>query len=129
MIRSHSSGSVPLTVEIRLPRDPGVGDGDVDAAEALDGLRGRRLEGGRVAYVGGYPDRPLADPRRRSDGGLLGSRSTTATEAPRHVQLPRGLEADPAGRAGHECDPAAEVVGGHRRETIRPPVPGLAPPA
>ena len=63
--------------------DAGVGDGDVEAAEALDRLGDRGHHRAVVGDVGGDPDRPLADPLGRLARLARRRGRATATEAPR----------------------------------------------
>ena len=111
--RSHSSPAIPLAVASFCGRDPGVGDDDVEAAEALDRLRHRAHHRPIVGDVGADPDRPLADPL----GGLarlLGVEVEHRDRGAAHLQLPRGLVADPARGAGDQRHLSVQVEGRHR---------------
>ena len=112
--RSHSSPEIPRTVANCFWAMPALAIGDVEAAELLDDLGDGAHHRVLVGDVAGQPDRPRPDPLRRlprlgrvevedRDGGAA------------QVHLPRGLEADAAGGAGHQRDFAVEVVALHRR--------------
>ena len=93
--------------------DPGVGDDDVEAAEALDRLRHRAHHRPVVGDVGADPDRPLADPLGRL-ARLLGVEVEHRDRGAAQLQLPRGLVADAAGRAGDQRHLSVQVEGRHR---------------
>jgi hypothetical protein len=99
----------------RRRRDPGIGDGDVEPAEAVDD----RGDGGEhpalVGDVGAEPEGPRPDPLRRL-ARLLGTEVEHRYQRPAQMQLPRRLEADPPSRTGNERHLAIEVVSGHRQE-------------
>ena len=84
--RSHSSvADPPHRRHLRLG-DAGVGDGDVEAAEALDDLGDGGHHRAVVGDVGADPDRPLADPLRRL-AGLVGVEVEDRDRGAAHVDL------------------------------------------
>ena len=83
---TRSNASPDIARERRAARgDAGVGDDDVEAAEALDRLGDGALHRAAVGHVGGEAERAVAEQRggRRSRG--VRSRSTTTTIAPRRA--------------------------------------------
>ena len=120
--RSHSSLEIARVVANFVWRDPGVGDGDVEPAEALDRLGDGGHHRAVVGDVGADPDRPLADPLGRL-ARLVGVEVEDRDRGAAQVQLARGLVADPAGGAGDQRHLAVEAVGGHRAAAYSGPAP------
>ena len=69
MVRSKASGSIVRTAAVA--GGPGVGDEDVEAAEALDGARHRGLDGRAVGDVGLEPG-GVGSAALRHPGELVG---------------------------------------------------------
>ena len=119
---------------MRLVRLPHVVDEHVDAAERVERLAHRLLRRARLGEVGRDAERgadlrphhldPLRPPPAHDDLRALGG------------EQPRGLEADPAGRAGDDADTPAEAqihaasLTSRDRDPARPPRrDGVEPPA
>ena len=113
-------GRDPARGRHRRLGDAGVGDDDVEAAEALDRLGDGRHDRPVVGDVGGDPDRPLADPLGRL-ARLLGVEVDDRDRGAAQVHLARRLEADPARGAGDQRHLSVQVVGGHAARSLSPP--------
>ncbi len=93
--------------------DAGVGDDDVEAAEALDRLGDRASHRRLVGDVGADPDRPLADSLGRV-ARLTGVEVDDRDRGAAQLHLARGLVPDPARGSGHEGDLPVEVEARHQ---------------
>jgi hypothetical protein len=113
------AGETPGRRRSRLS-DPGVGDGNVQAAEALHGLGDGREHRPLVGHVGADPDRPRSDPLGRL-ARLLSIEVDHRDGGAAQVHLARRLEADPPRGAGEERHLSVQVVDGHGARTLSPP--------